>query len=169
VCQGAQLVLHLLVLHLQATWNVHRALKNLLTRKQAVMDVYLCKNLVGADSSPPGMTKALKQANEAVKIAESAAAARAAGVELQNAKLAGKGPRKAGPKPGPKKRQPGRTEDVAGNGTHAAAGGDEGAAAAATAAADNGTYTMWDLYNMYWLPFGDVLSAMESAGVRVDR
>lgn len=145
---------------------MHRALKNLLTRKQAVMDVYLCKNLVAADNSPPGMTKALKQANEAVKIAESAAAARAAGVELQNAKLAGKGGRKAGSKPGPKKRQPGKTEDVNGNGVHAE-GAD--AAAAAAAALNNGTYTMWDLYNMYWLPFGDVLSAMESAGVRVDR
>jgi hypothetical protein len=28
---------------------------------------------------------------------------------------------------------------------------------------------MWDLYKIYWRPFGDVLSAMESEGVRVNR
>lgn len=129
------------------------------------MDVYLCDNLLQATQAPAGLQQALKQAHAAADFARVKAievvSAQAAGLPRQgtNNKVVMASemhtqPAKARHKP-PGKR--GKTAAVAAQ------------SMAAAAAGGGGSYTMWDLYKAYWLPFGDVLSAMESEGVRVNR
>lgn len=91
------------------------------------------------------------------------AAAAAANVK-HNQVQAGAGKKKGGP-PGPR----GLAASKAKPAPPAAAAVPAAAAAGHAAAEARGRYTMWDLYRMYWRPFGDVLSAMESEGVRVNR
>lgn len=129
------------------------------------MDEFLCSQIKSA--TPDGsMDHALQQAHAAAKIAKAradvVAAAAALGNSLgarDNGSLAG--PRRGPPKkPGPMKKLPSAA---------AAAAVDAVAAEAGAAGAAGGAYTMWELYTQYWLPFGNVLSSLESEGVRVDR
>jgi hypothetical protein len=132
----------------------------------AVMDVYLAKQLASIQSphSPTtpeqqeqawrvaGMQSALKTATQAESCARAYAAQTESGAAQaavkHNQHTAGKKGKLVPPPRGPK------------------AAAQQGPAAAAE---PSGSYTMWDLYKIYWRPFGDVLSAMESAGVRVNR
>jgi hypothetical protein len=161
---------------LQATWNVHYALKHLLQKDMAVMDVYLAKQL--ASIQPPhspntpeqqeqawrvaGMQSALKTATQAESCARAYAAQIGSGAaqaavkhNQHTAGSSGKKGKLVPPPRGPKGAKVGQ----------AAAAAQHGPAAVEP----SGSYTMWDLYKIYWRPFGDVLSAMESEGVRVNR
>jgi hypothetical protein len=151
-------------LPLQATWNVHYVLKHLLAQEDATMDVYLCQQLQTAGA--PGMAAALRNARFAAKTARDKAEAVQQGQAMG---IKSTGVVKAKPTRPPKM---GRSQADAK--TQQPAGAEDAAAAAAVQGGNGGSsssrsYTMWDLYQMYWLPFGDVLSAMESTGVRVDR
>lgn len=140
----------------QATWNVHRALRSLLLKKEAIMDAYLCEKLLHNAQAPhTRLGNAYKQAKEAVRLAAAAAAAQMNPADAAEVWVAGQGkPPKPPSKPGAKAKP----------GAAAGAAGDRQQGAGASS-----SYSMWDLYKEYWWPFGEVLSAMESEGVRVDR
>jgi len=123
------------------------------------MDAYLCEKLLHNAQEPhPQLGNAYKQAKEAVRLAAAAAAAQMNPADAAEVWVAGQGkPSKPPSKPGAKAKQ-------------GAAGAAAGAAGGKQQVAGTGSsYSMWDLYKEYWWPFGDVLSAMESEGVRVNR
>jgi hypothetical protein len=133
---------------------VHRALKALLQQKEAIMDTYLVGQLLTSPAVDAKLHVAHKQALAAEKLAADAAAAAAAAAARANGGGGGGG--------------------SSGGSVRAAVGGNrplpKAGPAGKTAAGSGGVcYSMWDLYEGYWLPFGELLTAMESEGVRVDR
>ena len=131
------------------------------------MDVYLCQQLQTAGA--PGMAAALRNARFAAKTARDKAEAvqqgQAMGIKSTGVvKAKPTRPPKMGRSQGSVKTQQAAAEEAA-----TAAAAVQVGNGGSSSSSSSSSYTMWDLYQMYWLPFGDVLSAMESAGVRVDR
>eukprot|EP00879_Flechtneria_rotunda_P027763 GHRR01029754.1.p1 GENE.GHRR01029754.1~~GHRR01029754.1.p1 ORF type:complete len:177 (-),score=88.41 GHRR01029754.1:25-555(-) len=170
------------VVCVQATWNVHRALKSLLAKDDAIMDGYLCDKLK-AFKPALGAAQASRHAAEATALSPPPVAAPPAATadkEKQAAALAPT-PRAArikGPTPGGLRRKSAElpaTQAATRKATAATAAVAEGVSIGTDGGANGDKelsgdgYSMWQLYQDYWLPFGELLTDMELEGVKVDR
>ena len=160
----------------KATWNVHRALRRKLQGNEALLDEYLCERL--AETGRPEYVSAL-HSTHALQAAEAAdeAAARAAADAAQRAaqgaaaatpapQISANGPQRRGAWPRPGHHRPPGSGALPGAAPQPLQQQPPPPPQPARVAS---SFTMWRLYEDYWRPFGQLLTDMEAAGVRVDR